>query len=619
MPNDSWTKSVHHDGSPCYVVGKAFQSGSTLTLRLRADVEAPIERVYLRTTPNGEQRMQEMRPAQVEAVARWWEIELKLQMPRTNYRFFLQSSEGGYWLSAGGITRYVPTDATDFKILANYHDPAWVQQSVFYQIFPDRFYDGNPTNNVRTGEYDCHGQPVIARAWGERPRPHSESGACEFYGGDLQGITQKLDYLQDLGVTALYLTPVFTALTNHKYDVVDYKQVDPHFGGDVALRALREALDARGMRLMLDIVPNHSGSGNAWFLNAQADAASETADFYTFHRHPETYEEFQGVHTLPKLNYYSNLLREYMYAAHDSVMRYWLKPPFRIDGWRIDVANMLGRQNEIQLGHKVGRGMRRAVKAEKSDAYLIGEHFYDGTAHLQGDELDATMNYQGFMFPLLQWLTDFTVENVWRRNWPDKQNLPTGAMAAQWQTFRAAIPWQVAIQQFNLLGSHDTPRILTHLGQDIARMRLAVALLFTYPGVPCVYYGDEIGMVGADDPDNRRCMIWDQSAWNTDLRAYYQELIRLRRSSTALQHGGFQLLYAEGNTVAFMREAPQERLLIVARRAEDELAALPVRYAALPDGTHLHELMTGTRSVVSNGMVSLAGLPGVGAYFWRVV
>lgn len=618
MPNDSWMKSVHHDGSPYYVVGQAIQIGATLTLRVRADIDAPIERVFLRTTPNGTQQIEEMRQAQLERVARWWEIELKLQMPRTDYRFFLQSSEGGYWYSAGGITRHAPTDASDFKILANYQNPAWVQQSVFYQIFPDRFYDGDPSNNVRSGEYDCHGKLTVARAWGERPRPHSESGACEFFGGDLQGITQKLDYLQDLGVTALYLTPIFTAQTNHKYDVVDYKQVDPHFGGDAALVALREALDARGMRLMLDIVPNHSGSSHPWFLDAQADATAKTAEFYTFYQHPTSYEEFMGVHSLPKLNYRSARLRDYMYAAPDSIMRYWLQPPFRIDGWRIDVANMLGRQNEIQLGHKVGRGMRRAVKAEKPDAYLIGEHFYDATAHLQGDELDAVMNYQAFMFPVLQWLTDFDTGEVWRRCWPDKQALPTEAMAAQWQAFRAAIPWQVAIQQFNLLDSHDTPRALTHLGEDRERMRVAVALLFTYPGVPCVYYGDEIGMVGADDPDNRRCMIWNQSDWNTDLRSYFQQLIRLRRASPALSHGGFQLLHAEGNTLAFLRESPEERLLIVARRAADEIDALPMRPAALPDGTHLYELLTGAEGVVSGGMLSLAGLPEVGVRMWRV-
>ncbi len=618
MADDSWTKSVHHDGSPYYVVGHALQIGSTLTLRLRADADAPIERVFLRTTPNGGQYTQEMRPAQIEQVARWWEIELKLQMPSTSYRFFLQSNEGGYWFSAGGVTRHAPTDASDFKILANYQNPAWVQQSVFYQIFPDRFYDGDPLNNVRSGEYDCHGKPTIARAWGERPRPHSESGACEFFGGDLQGIMQKLDYLQDLGVTALYLTPIFSALTNHKYDVVDYKQVDPHFGGDDALIALREALDARGMRLMLDIVPNHSGSTHPWFLAAQADATAETAGFYTFYQRPHSYETFMGVRSLPKLNYQSARLRDYMYAASDSIMRYWLQPPFRIDGWRIDVANMLGRQNEIQLGHKVGRGMRRAVKAERPDAYLMGEHFYDASAHLQGDELDAVMNYQGFMFPVLQWLTEFNSQEVWRRSWPDKQALPTEAMAAQWQAFRASIPWQIAMQQFNLLDSHDTPRVLTHLGENMERMRVAAALLFTYPGVPCVYYGDEIGMVGADDPDNRRCMTWDQSAWNSNLRAYFQQLIRLRHSSPALSHGGFQLLHAEGHTLAFLREVPEERLLIVARRAADELDALAVRAAALADGTRLHELLTGAENVVSGGMLSLTGLPKVGACIWRV-
>ncbi|HVB73139.1 MAG TPA: maltodextrin glucosidase [Ktedonobacteraceae bacterium] len=619
MPNEIWTKSVHHDGSPYYVVGKTFQIGSTITLRLRADREAPIESVFLRTIPNGEQRMQEMHLAPVEGVSRWWEIDLQLYMPRTNYRFYIQSSGGGYWLSAGGMTRHAPSDATDFRVLAGYHAPDWVHDSVFYQIFPDRFYDGDPSNNVRTGEYDCHGQPVVARAWDDLPRPHSESGGSEFFGGDLQGITEKLDYLQDLGVSALYLTPIFTAPSNHKYDVADYKQVDPHFGGEKALVALREELDRRGMRLMLDIVPNHTGSNNTWFLSAQSDATSETADFYTFHQHPETYEAWMGLSSLPKLNYRSDRLREYMYAAPDSVMRYWMQSPFSIDGWRIDVANMMGRQNEVQLGHKVGRGMRRAVKAEKPDAYLIGEHFYDGTAHLQGDELDATMNYQGFMFPVLQWLTDFDVDQIWRRNWPDRRLLSTEAMAAQWQTFLAMVPWQVAIQQFNLLGSHDTPRILTHVGEDSARARLAAALLFTYPGVPCVYYGDEIGMVGAADPDNRRCMIWDEAAWDMELRVFFKQLMNLRRNSPALSRGGFQLLHAEGDTVAFMREAPRERLLIVARRACDGLQSLPVRNAGLPDGTHLCEELTGTEEVVSDGMLSLANLAEVGAQIWRVL
>ena len=191
-------------------------------------------------------------------------------------------------------------------------------------------------------------------------------------------------------------------------------------------------------------------------------------------------------------------------------------------------------------------------------------------------------------------------------------------MAAQWETFLAGVPWQIALQQFNLLDSHDTPRILTHVGEDVALAQLAIALLFTYPGVPCVYYGDEIGMVGAGDPDNRRCMIWDQEAWNHELHAYFKALIHLRRHSPALCHGGFQLVYAGGNTVSFIREAPEERLLVVVRRASDGLEALPVRRADLADGVHLREVLTGAQQVASGGRLSLAGLPEVGAQIWRV-
>lgn len=244
---------------------------------------------------------------------------------------------------------------------------------------------------------------------GERPRSHSESGAIEFFGGDLQGIIQRLNYIEDLGASALYLTPIFTSPSNHKYDVENYREVDPHFGGNAALIALRQTLDERGMKLMLDMVPNHCGATNPWFLAAQADPAAPTADFFTFYRNSAEYESWLGVGSLPKLNYHSQRLRETMYAGEDAIMRYWLRPPFRIDGWRLDVANMLARQGESQFEHKVGRGIRRAIKQEAPHAYLIGENFYDGTPQLQGDELDATMNYRGFSLPLLHWLVGFEI------------------------------------------------------------------------------------------------------------------------------------------------------------------------------------------------------------------
>jgi alpha-glucosidase len=429
---------------------------------------------------------------------------------------------------------------------------------------------------------------------------------------------QKLDYLSDLGVNALYLTPIFTAPSNHKYDVADYRQIDPHFGGEPALAALRQALDARDMRLLLDIVPNHCGADHAWFQTAQADANAASADYFTFHRHPDDYECWLGVPSLPKLNYASERLRDEMYGGSEAIMRYWLRPPYRIDGWRVDVANMLARQGPNQLGHKIGRGMRRALKAEAPDMYLLGENFFDATPHLQGDELDASMNYQGFTMPLWRWLAAFDIATTASRPWADPSPIATETLAAQWAEVRAAIPWQVACQQFNLLGSHDTPRILTTLGGKCERVALAATLLFTYPGVPCIYYGDEIGLPGGPDPDCRRPMPWDEGQWNTALRTHFQYLIRLRRESSALSRGGFQLLHAACHTIAFQREAPEERLLVVARRAADGLTALPVAHANLPDGSRLRELFSGAEASVAGGMLPLVGLPAAGAQLWRL-
>jgi alpha-glucosidase len=306
-----------------------------------------------------------------------------------------------------------------------------------------------------------------------------------------------------------------------------------------------------------------------------------------------------------------------MYTGDNSVACYWLRPPYCIDGWRVDVANMLARQGESQLGHKVGRGLRRAVKSVSPHVYLMGENFFDGTSHLQGDELDATMNYQGFSAPLQRWLVGFDPSLVWRLDVHTPDLLPVEALATQWRTFLGAIPWQIAMQQFNLLGSHDTRRIQTIVGGDETLACIAVTLLFTFPGIPSVYYGDEIGMVGSNDPDCRRCMIWEKHQWNAERREFYQKLIRLRLTSPALRHGGFQILYAAGQTLAFLREIPEERVIVVARRAADGLVALPVQHGGLPDGMVLTESISGTETMVEQGMLSLASLPQVGMQVWR--
>ena len=615
MQKPDWTQTVHHDGSRRYVEGN-YEIGERLKIRLRVGKDAPVERVFLRSYPDGEQIMAEMKPTATAGASRLWEGELPLTMPVNNYRFFILTTEGGWWFSGAGVTRHWPTDTTDFKILVGYQAPDWVRGAVFYQIFPDRFADGDPANNVRDGEYLYHGKPTVARKWGERPIGKNGQGPREFFGGDLQGIIQKLDYLQDLGVTALYLTPIFTAPSSHKYDVEDYRQVDPHFGGNEALVALRDAMDGRAMRLMLDIVPNHSGMTNSWFVQALADRQAPTTEYFIFRSYPEDYESWWGVKSLPKLNYTSLALRNEMYAGEDSIMRIWLRPPYRIDAWRMDVANMLGRQGETQLGHKIGRGIRKAVKAEAPQAYLIGEHFFDGTSHLQGDELDASMNYRGFSVPLLRWLNGF---DVWYpfHTYADPYFLPTEALAEQWQTYMAPIPWQIALQQFNFLGSHDVPRVLTAMKGDTALARVAAGMLMTFPGVPCIYYGDEIGMEGAGDPDNRRPMIWETEDWNAGLREFYRKLIVLRKQMPVLQEGGFQLLYAAEDTIAFQREIPGERVMVVARRSADNLDALPLKATGLADGVEFRELLTNQTSKITGGKLPLVGFGACDIQIWQ--
>jgi alpha-glucosidase len=614
MTTANLLQSIHHDGSLRYVEPQAIRLGVTVTIRLRAHPHTPIERVLLRTCPDGEQSFVEMQPRDENAVCCWWEASIKVTMPLTGYRFLIFTTDGVWWYNGSGLHRHVPTDLEDFKLLADYDAPTWLRDSVFYQIFPDRFADSDPSNNVRDDEWNYGGRPSRARRWGEPLSSTSHADMVEFFGGDLQGVEQHLDDLIDLGVNGLYFTPVFTSFSNHRYDVADYEQVDVHLGGDEALISLRRATREHGLRLMLDIVPNHCGVRHPWFQAALQNPSAPTAEFFTFQRHPDQYESWLGVRSLPKLNYRSAALRQAMYEGPNAIFRKWLREPFSIDAWRIDVANMLARQGADQLGHEIGQGIRRAVKEENSQAYLLGENFFDGSAQLQGDIWDAVMNYAGFAHPVWYWLGGFFVRQH-SEPYFAASDVPwsTPALIDTWQAYRAAVPWVIAQQQFNLLGTHDTARIANGLNDDPQLIRLAVALLLTYVGVPCIYYGDEIGLNG----DARACMNWDRSTWDHDLRALYQTLIQLRKTSPALIAGGFQVLLIEENTFAYLRDSDRESLIIVAHRGVVNRSAglLPVAHGAIADGTEFVEVISGARVTVENGHLPLPEMAGV--MIWR--
>lgn len=620
MENSSHLKSIHHSGSSRYVFPAPAHLGDVVTIRLRAGLELPIRHVFLRTAPDGEQYLTPLQPEGLDPTSpcRWWRAPLRLTMPVTSYRFLIIADDSTCWYNGSGIHTFNPTDAEDFRILADYEAPEWMKKSVFYQIFPDRFADGDPSNNVKDGEYEYAGFPARARPWGAPPIVSSRAAMVEFYGGDLQGIIAHLDYIADLGVDALYLNPIFTAFSNHRYDVTDYFAVDPHLGGNSALVELRQALTERGMHYILDIVPNHCGYLHPWFQMALADPAAPTAEYFTFNKHPDDYETWLGVRSLVKLNYRSAALRNVMYANPGSVFRHWLCPPYSADGWRIDVANMLARQGANQLGIDVGKGIRQAVKAENPEAYLMGENFFDASSQLQGDCWDGVMNYSGFTLPLRDWLSPVSIYAPGQGQ-PINTGiaLSTQAVVESWGAFRAAIPWVIACQQYNLIGSHDTPRALALLGGNHDLFRLAAVLLFTYPGVPSIYYGEEIGLGNGAELNPRLCMNWDASSWDNEILDFYKILIRLRRSSPTLIDGGFQVLMTEDDTLIYQRDGNDETILVIARRGTNIRPGGPisVRHGGIPDGTAFEEIFTLQHIIVENGNLTLPDIA-PGAQVW---
>ncbi|MDZ4765950.1 MAG: alpha-amylase family glycosyl hydrolase [Chloroflexota bacterium] len=605
--NAAWTQGIHHDASALYVSNPQPRLNEVVTVRMRVPANAPVRSVFLRSVPDGEQHIDAMRFAGQDGAVAWWEGSLRAANPLNAYRFKVYTDDAAYHVSGWGVSRAENLSLYDFKLLADYHAPTWVHDSVMYHIFIDRFCNGDPDNDVPPGAWTLDGKRTQRRAWSDPLLTWKEGGNADFYGGDLAGVVQKLDYIQALGANALYLSPIFTAPSNHKFDTSDFENVDPHFGGNEALVRLREALDRRGMRMIVDVVVNHIGVGHQWFKAAQADADADMRNYFTFHTHPHSYEMWNGVKSLPKLNYRSEALRDAMYRSHESVLRRWLHEPYRIDGWRLDVFNMMALQGEIQLGHKVTRGMRRAIKGDNPTAYFMGEHFFDATTNLQGDEMDAVMNYLGFTYPLRRWLTTAPFSSTIEGR-VDPTRLPGEAMIEQWRAVRAAIPWQVARGQYNLLSSHDITRFFTAVNGDKAMIKLGTTILLTYPGVPGIYYGEEIGLPGGSDPDNRRPMVWDEAGWDTDLLAHYKTLIKLRRESSALIEGAFEELYADDGTVAYQRQSKTQRLIIVGNRDARASFALDAVCAGLADGIAFRDLLSGATYCVEDGALQVGAL-----------
>ena len=572
--------------------------GFELSVRLPADLD--IEAAWTRSEPDNEAMYGHMTRVQKDDHWQVWRGTLHLSESEavTLYAFKILTGGRQVWLSEAGVTPYFPERDVHYHFNPHYRAASWVWSQVFYQIFPERFFDGDPSNNVRSGEYVYEGREVVAKNWGELP--DKRQGALEFYGGDIKGIQEKLPYLNDLGITALYLNPIFTSPSSHKYDTVDYYQIDPHFGTNEDFAELCQALKKRDMRIILDAVINHTSERHPWFdrnneygAGAYNSVEADTRDFYVFaSEDPESYHAWYGVKTLPVLDYGSKRLQALVYKNDDAILRYWLREPYKIDGWRFDVLHMLGEGTGARANAKYARAFRNTLREENDEAYMLGEHFFEATKWLQGDQEDGAMNYYGFTKPVLEFLGG--VDYRGHAFEIEAKHLDYLFMRA-----RARIPFEIQLSQLNLLDSHDTARMLTLLRGDLNLMKIAVTFLLTYIGVPCIYYGDEVGMEGENDPDCRRTFPWDETQWNTDLQGHYQALIALRRGTPTLQRGAYQTLYAQGDVFAFARSWEGEVVVVVVNRGEACSAEIPVWQAGIQGG--LKDVLTGLEVEVVGG------------------
>ncbi len=471
---------------------------------------------------------------------------MPLHAARVRYAFELRLPDDHLILTAAGLTHGRRGFRSWFQYLAGHAAPTWAWKSVFYQIFPDRFRDGDSASNVRDGEYQYAGRPIETRPWGA---PIDQRGDVHaHYGGDLKGVQDALPYLSDLGINALWLTPIFVSPSNHRYDISDYRHVDPHLGGDAAFEALIGAARGAGVRVVLDGVFNHVGNEHALFQAALAGHRRERGMFTWREDHTLPYHAFFDVPTLPKLDYLSEAAEQEFLAGETSVVREWLRRG--ADGWRLDVAHMIGKGGTDEGNLELHRTLKAAARAEKKDAYVFGERFFDAEAALDGSGEDGAMNYHGFGLPLMQWLSGQSYTFT-------PSQLGGAELVSLLQDAYQPLPPPVALSMFNVIDSHDIPRALFRLGGDTRRLRAALTLLLAYAGVPCLYYGTEIGLSQTQQgamPWCRAAMPWNEAEWNTDLRAEVRRLIRVRRRSLALQEGALRFVLAEHDAVGFVRE-----------------------------------------------------------------
>ena len=610
-------KALFCDGTSQYVNPSEPERNEEVVFRFRT-AKDDAEHVCL----VHEKIRYEMEKAQTGEVFDYYEIKRQLGEEPFRYYFEIRSGSEVCYYNRCGVSERVVSDY-DYVVCPGFRTPKWAKGAVMYQIFTDRFCNGAPDNDVEDREYYYIGD--YSRKVTDWNRYPATMDVREFYGGDLKGVWDKLDYLQDLGVEVLYFNPIFVSPSNHKYDIQDYDYIDPHYGvivedgGNILAEGDHENANAtkyqkrvtdkknleasneffvqfveevhrRGMKVILDGVFNHCGSFNKWLdreriyekQEGYAPGAYVSADspyrsyFLFFQEERErwpyngSYDGWWGHDTLPKLAY------EESPDLEDYIMRIgkkWVSAPYNIDGWRLDVAADLGFSNEYN--HLFWKRFRKEVKSVNPDALILAEHYGDPQDWLQGDEWDSVMNYDAFMEPVTWFLTGMEKHSDERRTdlWGNADNF-IGAM----RHFMASMLTPSLQVAMNELSNHDHSRFLTRTnhkvgrvsqhgtkgaeeGVNLAVMREAVVMQMTWVGAPTVYYGDEVGLCGFTDPDNRRTYPWGHE--DQELLAFHKEMIRIHKTEKPLRKGSIKLLAAGKNLLAYGRFEKDEQLVII--------------------------------------------------------
>lgn len=586
----------------------------------------------------------------------FYEIEYQLGTEPFRYYFEIKKGTEICYFSRYGVT-YRAEEYYSFIIQPGFSTPEWAKGAVMYQIFVDRFYNGDPTNDVEDDEYIYIGAPCKKiKDWSQAP---ASMDIRNFYGGDLQGVIDKLDYLQDLGIEVIYFNPLFVSPSNHKYDIQDYDYIDPHYGkivvddGEVLPKGAKDnihatkyqqrtgdlrnleasnqlfaklvdAMHQRGMKVILDGVFNHCGSFNKWMdreriyepqpdypKGAYVSAQSPYRSFFLFHNNQDsawpyngTYDGWWGHDTLPKLAY------EESPDLEDYIMRIgkkWVSAPYNIDGWRLDVAADLGFSNEYN--HLFWKRFRKEVKSVNPDALILAEHYGDPQDWLQGDEWDSVMNYDAFMEPVTWFLTGMQKHSDdYRGDLFGNADSFMGAMRHHMASFTAP-SLQIAM---NELSNHDHSRFLTRTNKKVGRvntlgaeaanqgvnkavMREAVLIQMTWPGAPTIYYGDEAGVCGFTDPDNRRTYPWGHE--DQELIRFHKEMIRIHKEHEEILTGSLKYIEGDYNVLGYGRFNRRAMTVVMVNNNDHEITReVSIWHLGIPKESVVKRLMFTTES-----------------------